>query len=31
MLYYEIGSVNHELTAEDLKKGLYEALEKMGQ
>ena len=31
MMYYEIGSVNHELSAEDLKKGLFEALDKMGQ
>ena len=31
MLYYEIGSVNHELSADDLKKGLFEALEKMGR
>ena len=30
MMFYEIGSVNHELTAEDLRKGLYEALEKLG-
>ena len=30
MLYYEIGSGEHELTAADLKKGLYEAFEKMG-
>jgi len=30
MLYYEIGSVNHELSTDDLKKGLFEALEKMG-
>jgi hypothetical protein len=30
MLYYEIGSVNHELTAEDLKKGIFEALGKIG-
>jgi nickel-dependent lactate racemase len=30
MMYYEIGSVSHELSAEDLKKGLFEALEKMG-
>lgn len=31
MLYYEIGSTSHELTAEDLKKGLYTALEKIGK
>lgn len=31
MLYYEIGSTEMELTAEDLKKGLYEALEKIGK
>jgi len=30
-MYYEIGSVSHELSAEDLKKGLFEALDKMGQ
>jgi nickel-dependent lactate racemase len=30
MLYYETGSINHELNAEDLKKGLYEALNKLG-
>ncbi|MDD4921343.1 MAG: lactate racemase domain-containing protein [Bacteroidales bacterium] len=30
MLYYEIGSNEHELSAEDLKKGLYEAFIKMG-
>ena len=30
MLYYEIGSVNHDLTSDDLKKGLFEALKKMG-
>jgi nickel-dependent lactate racemase len=30
MLYYEIGSINHELTAEDLKKGIFEALGKIG-
>ena len=30
MLYYEIGSENHELNAEDLKKALFEALEKLG-
>ncbi|WP_299583953.1 lactate racemase domain-containing protein [uncultured Sunxiuqinia sp.] len=29
MLYYEIGSTEHELTAEDLKKGLYTALDKL--
>src|ERR1035437_4695227 len=31
MLYYEIGSTELELTAEDLKKGLYEAFGKMGK
>ena len=31
MIYYEKGSVDHELSAEDLKKGLFEAFEKMGQ
>lgn len=31
MLYYERGSIDIELTSEDLKKGLYEALEKMGK
>ena len=30
MLYYELGSTDLELTSEDLKKGLFEALEKMG-
>ena len=30
MIYYEIGSKDTGLSAEDLKKGLYEALEKMG-
>ena len=30
MLYYEIGSTELELSAEYLKKGLYQALEKMG-
>lgn len=30
MLYFERGSIDLELTAEDLKKGLYEALDKMG-
>ena len=30
MLYYEIGSTELELSSEDLKKGLFEALEKMG-
>ncbi|MGQ7869241.1 lactate racemase domain-containing protein [Sunxiuqinia sp. sy24] len=29
MLYYEIGSTEHELTADDLKKGLYTALDKL--
>lgn len=31
MLYYETGSTKLELTSEDLKKGLFEALEKMGK
>jgi nickel-dependent lactate racemase len=31
MLYYEIGSPDLELTADDLKKGLYEAFGKMGK
>lgn len=31
MLYYEIGSIDLELGADDLKKGLFEALEKMGK
>ena len=31
MLYYEKGSTAIELTSEDLKKGLYEALERMGK
>ena len=31
MLYYSIGSTNIELSADDLKKGLFEALEKMGE
>ena len=31
MLYYEIGSTELELNSEDLKKGLFEALEKMGK
>lgn len=31
MLYYERGSVNIELTSKDLRKGLYEALEKIGK
>jgi len=30
MLYYEIGSTELELSADDLKKGLFEALEKIG-
>jgi len=30
-MYYEIGSPNHELNAEDLKKGLFEALDKIGK
>lgn len=31
MLYYETGSTKLELTSDDLKKGLFEALEKMGK
>jgi nickel-dependent lactate racemase len=31
MMYYEIGSVSHVLSAEDLKKGLFEALDKLGK
>lgn len=31
MLYYKIGSIHHELNADDLKKGLYEALDKLGK
>ncbi len=31
MLYYEKGSIETEFTSEDLKKGLFEALEKMGK
>lgn len=31
MMYYEIGSTDLELSADDLKKGLFEALEKMGK
>ncbi|MFA7044565.1 MAG: lactate racemase domain-containing protein, partial [Bacteroidales bacterium] len=30
MLYYEIGSKDHDLSADDLKRGLYAAFEKMG-
>ena len=30
MIYYEQGSTETSLSAEDLKKGLFEALEKMG-
>lgn len=30
-MYYQIGSISHELSADDLKKGLFEAFEKMGQ
>jgi Uncharacterized conserved protein len=30
MIYYSTGSVNQELTADDLRKGLYEALDKIG-
>ncbi len=29
MMYYEIGSVSHELSADDLKKGLYEAFDQL--
>ena len=31
MIYYEIGSTETELNAEDLKKGLFEAFNKMGK
>jgi len=31
MIYYEKGSIETEFTSEDLKKGLFEALEKMGK
>src|SRR5664279_5474081 len=31
MLYYEIGSTEHELSRDDLKSGLFEALRKLGQ
>lgn len=31
MLYYENGSISNDLTAEDLKSGLFEALKKLGQ
>jgi nickel-dependent lactate racemase len=31
MLYYEIGSTEIELSSDDLKKGLYEALDKIGK
>jgi len=31
MLYYEIGSINHELNSDDLKKGIFEALIKIGE
>jgi len=31
MLFYSIGSTNHELNGDDLKKGLFEALNKMGK
>jgi len=31
MIFYENGSIDIELTSEDLKKGLFEALEKMGK
>lgn len=30
MIYYKIGSINHELTNEDLKNGLFEGLRKLG-
>jgi nickel-dependent lactate racemase len=30
MIYYQIGSTEHELSKEDLKKGLFEAFNKMG-
>ena len=30
MLYYAQGSPQHSLSADDLKRGLYEALEKLG-
>jgi nickel-dependent lactate racemase len=31
MIYFETGSVSHELSAEDLKRGLFAAFDKMGQ
>jgi len=31
MIYYKIGSTSHELSAEDLKKGLFEAFGKLGK
>lgn len=31
MLYFESGSINHEFSSEDLKKGLFEALGKIGK
>ena len=31
MLYYQIGSTEHELSAEDLKAGLFKALDKLGR
>jgi nickel-dependent lactate racemase len=31
MIYYKIGSTSHELSADDLKKGLFEAFEKLGK
>ena len=31
MIFYKIGSVSHELSAEDLKKGLFEAFAKLGK
>ena len=30
MIYYKIGSIEHELSKEDLKKGLFEAFQKLG-
>ena len=31
MIYFESGSINQEFSSEDLKRGLFEALEKMGK
>ena len=31
MIYFESGSINQEFSSEDLKKGFFEALEKMGK